>query len=110
MPAVVRMIIMQILYQTGTLQNETVRMAQALKVRNISTTIALRRSLIFKWPAAWLLRVLVRAERVSNAMEIRDYSCFIAKNYALITTKIDIVFMFVLLFVCILTGIGRIYG
>lgn len=110
LPSVVRMIIIQVLYQTGTLQNETARMAKALKVRNVTAGIAMRRSLIFKWPAAWLLRVLVRAERVSNAMEMRDYTNFPFKNFILKTTAIDVAFILFLLTADVLIIGGRIYG
>lgn len=74
LPVGVRMLLLQIVHQTGNVFGETQRMRQALVVRGGGApghrqALALATGL----PAAWLARVAERADRVASAMEVRGY-------------------------------------
>lgn len=72
LPANVRLILLQIVQQTGMLLNESLRVRDAVALRAGGagrSELALARSL----PVAWLSRVAARADRVAAAMEVRGY-------------------------------------
>ncbi len=66
-------LLLQIVHQAHALAEETRAISQAIRVRGASmgwrSVIVLATAL----PRVWLPRVLYRAERVGDAMEIRDY-------------------------------------
>lgn len=67
-------ILVQIVQQTASLLAETKRTAAAVAVRGASGGArALLRALI-SFPRVWLPRLVVRAERVAAAMELRGYA------------------------------------
>jgi len=70
-PRLVALIVLQIVHQTGALLEETARIAAAVAVRGAGRG-GLR--LLVSLPRVWLPRLLARAERVANAMEVRGVS------------------------------------
>ncbi len=74
LPHTLAALIMQIAHQTALLADESRRMAAALRVRGVpSATVSVRLRCLFALPVIWLLRLLLRAERVSAAMEVRGF-------------------------------------
>ncbi len=67
-PGVVAAITLQIVHQTGALLEETGRVAAAVTVRASGRG---RMRLLVSLPGVWLPRLLARAERVADAMEVR---------------------------------------
>jgi len=72
-PSVVSAILVQIIHQTGTLFYETRRVAAAMAVRGASSGGLAAWRVLFALPQVWLPRIIVRAERVGAAMELRGY-------------------------------------
>lgn len=72
-PSIVSAILLQIVHQTGTLFYETRRVAAAMAVRGASSGGVAAWRVLFSLPRVWLPRVIVRAERVGAAMELRGY-------------------------------------
>jgi energy-coupling factor transporter transmembrane protein EcfT len=72
-PSVVSVILLQIIHQTGTLLCETRRVAAAMAVRGGSSGGLSAWRVLFSLPQVWLPRIIVRAERVGDAMELRGY-------------------------------------
>ena len=72
-PSVVSAILLQIIHQTGTLFYETRRVAAAMAVRGASSGGLTAWRVLFSLPQVWLPRIIVRAERVGAAMELRGY-------------------------------------
>ena len=72
-PSIVSAVLLQIVHQTGTLFYETQRVASAMAVRGASSGGVAAWRLLVSLPKVWLPRVLVRAERVAAAMELRGY-------------------------------------
>jgi energy-coupling factor transporter transmembrane protein EcfT len=70
-PRLVSAILLQIVHQTGTLVQETRRVAAALAVRG--ATARGRWHIVSALPQVWLPRVLLRAERVAAVMELRGF-------------------------------------
>ncbi len=70
LPVTVRLILLQIVQQTGMLRAETSRVRDAIRVRSGPGGNA---RLIGTMPVAWLARVGARAERVAKAMDARGY-------------------------------------
>lgn len=70
-PEIARQILLQILQQTAALLGETRRVAAALAVRGSGLGWTDRLRLLAALPTVWLPRVLLRAERVAAAMELR---------------------------------------
>ena len=67
-------LIMQIVHQTALMTDESRRMVMALRARGVrSATVSVRMHCLFALPVIWLLRLLRRAERVSDAMEVRGF-------------------------------------
>jgi energy-coupling factor transporter transmembrane protein EcfT len=74
LPRTVRLLLLQIAHQTGTLFGETVQIRRAIAVRapaRRGTGASLQ--LLLALPGAWLERVAGRAERVAMALELRGY-------------------------------------
>lgn len=72
-PSIVSAILLQIVHQTATLFYETRRVASAMAVRGASSGGVAAWRVLFSLPRVWLPRVIVRAERVGAAMELRGY-------------------------------------
>lgn len=72
-PSVVSAILLQIIHQTGTLFYESRRLAAAMAVRGASSGGLTAWRVLFSLPQVWLPRIIVRAERVGAAMELRGY-------------------------------------
>ncbi len=72
-PGIVSAILLQILHQTSELAYETRRVAAAIAVRGASNGWRTSIRLLSSLPRVWLPRVLVRADRVAAAMELRGY-------------------------------------
>ena len=74
LPHTLAALLMQIAHQTALLADESQRMAAALRVRGVSSAaVSVRLRCLFALPVIWLLRLLRRAERVSDAMEVRGF-------------------------------------
>ena len=74
LPRTLAALVMQIAHQTALMTDESTRMATALRVRGVpSATVSVRLRCLFALPVIWLLRLLLRAERVSAAMEVRGF-------------------------------------
>lgn len=73
-PAMVSAILLQIVLQTATLSHETRRIAAAMSVRGASGGGLAALRVVASLPQVWLPRVLLRAERVADAMELRGYT------------------------------------
>jgi len=73
LPALARLILLQIVQQTGVLLGETARIRQAIAFRAParSRTATLRVALAFQ--RVWLERVWARAERTALGLEVRGY-------------------------------------
>ena len=71
LPRDVRLVLLQIVQQTGMLLNETRRVRDAVAVRGGARGRG--GVLLAALPTAWLIRVTERAERVADSMEVRGY-------------------------------------
>ncbi len=72
-PPMVAAIVLQIVHQTAALGYETRRIASAMSVRGASGAGTAGFRVLASLPQVWLPRVLIRAERVGAAMELRGY-------------------------------------
>ena len=72
-PSVVSAILVQIVQQTSTLLGETGRISQSMTVRGGTGALAGNWRVLVSLPRVWLPRVMGRAERVADAMEMRGY-------------------------------------
>jgi len=72
-PRVVSAILVQIIHQAGTLIDESGRIASAMAVRGASRRGVLAWRVLASLPRVWLPRVIARAERVAQVMELRGY-------------------------------------
>ncbi len=72
-PTMVSSILVQIVQQTATLWDETRNVAAAMAVRGAAGAGLTTWRVVASLPRAWLPRVMLRAERVSGAMEVRGY-------------------------------------
>jgi len=73
LPATARLILIQIVQQTGMLLNETGRIRAAVALRGGGRTAPGAGALMRSLPGTWLARVAGRAERVAMAMDVRGY-------------------------------------
>jgi len=72
LPRAVVSLVVQIAHQTALMADESRRVAVALRVRGVaSATWLCRLRVLVSFPVLWLLRLVGRAERVGDAMEIR---------------------------------------
>ncbi|MBI5536962.1 MAG: hypothetical protein HY898_29850 [Deltaproteobacteria bacterium] len=72
-PSLVSAILLQIVHQSAALGYETRRIAAAMSVRGASGSGMAAWRVLASLPQVWLPRVLLRAERVAAAMEVRGY-------------------------------------
>jgi len=72
-PTLVAAILLQIVHQSAGLAYETRRIAAAMSVRGASGSGLAAFRVLASLPQVWLPRVLIRAERVAGAMEVRGY-------------------------------------
>lgn len=73
LPGIVSAILVQIVHQTAALGYETRRVAAAMSVRGASGGGLAAWRVLASLPQVWLPRLIVRAERVAEAMEVRGY-------------------------------------
>jgi energy-coupling factor transporter transmembrane protein EcfT len=73
LPRMVRLLLLQILHQTGLLIDETVRIRRALAVRAPARSGIASVRVMAALPRVWLERVAARAERTALALELRGY-------------------------------------
>lgn len=74
LPHGLQSLLLQIVHQTALLAHETQRMTKALKVRGFTASATgLRLRGLCALPQMWLLRLLNKAERVGDAMEVRGF-------------------------------------
>lgn len=73
LPAPLVAIVMQIVMQTMVLAQETERIVQATSVRAARAGFRSLLLVAVSAPSVWLPRVLARAQRVADAMELRGY-------------------------------------
>ncbi len=72
-PNLLSVILLQIVHQTASLLYETRQVAQAMAVRGAGSGGIIAWRVLFSLPQVWLPRVILRAERVGAAMELRGY-------------------------------------
>jgi energy-coupling factor transporter transmembrane protein EcfT len=73
LPATVRLLLVQMAHQTGSLLDETGRLKQAVQVRAAGRGLGTSLRTAAGMPHVWLGRMAYRAERVGAAMEVRGY-------------------------------------
>lgn len=74
LPSAAAVLILQIVHQTSLLAEDSRRMVMALRVRGVtSASVVARIRCLFALPVLWLLHLVLRAERVSAAMEVRGF-------------------------------------
>jgi len=73
-PRVVAAVLLQILHQAATLVNETGQVASAMAVRGAASRRRTAWRVLSSLPQVWLPRVMIRAESVAAAMELRGFS------------------------------------
>ncbi|MBN2718498.1 MAG: hypothetical protein JXX14_21825 [Deltaproteobacteria bacterium] len=73
-PNMVAHIVLQIIHQTIFMYQESVSIANALKLRGATSGLRIGIQVISMLPQVWLPRVIHRAERIAMAMEIRGYT------------------------------------
>jgi energy-coupling factor transporter transmembrane protein EcfT len=73
MPNIVSAIVVQIVHQTASLFYETKRVASAMAVRGASGGGRAAWQVLWSLPRVWLPRIVDRADRVADAMELRGY-------------------------------------
>jgi energy-coupling factor transporter transmembrane protein EcfT len=75
-PNIVAHIVLQIIHQTLFMYQESVSIANALKLRGATSGLRIGIQMILMLPQVWLPRVIHRAERIAMAMDIRGYAHF----------------------------------
>ena len=73
LPGIVSAIVVQIVHQTASLFYETKRVASAMAVRGASGGGKAAWHVLWSLPRVWLPRIVDRADRVADAMELRGY-------------------------------------
>jgi energy-coupling factor transporter transmembrane protein EcfT len=73
LPSVVTVLVAQMAFQSRALADESRRVAAALAVRGATARRGAGWQVARSLPATWLPRVLLRAERVAAAMDVRGY-------------------------------------
>jgi energy-coupling factor transporter transmembrane protein EcfT len=72
-PSVFNIILIQIIHQTQSLIHETKNIVAANAIRGATKGFKTALYVIINIPTNWLPRVIDRAQRVANAMELRNY-------------------------------------
>jgi energy-coupling factor transporter transmembrane protein EcfT len=73
LPGAFALLVSQILRQTGTLADETRRISQAVALRAGAAGSRQAWRVLASFPRVWLSRVVARADRVADAMELRGF-------------------------------------
>jgi energy-coupling factor transporter transmembrane protein EcfT len=73
LPATARLILLQVVQQSGLMLEETARIRAVIAVRAGAPRGRSGWALLRSLPAAWLARLAARADRVADAMEVRGY-------------------------------------
>jgi energy-coupling factor transporter transmembrane protein EcfT len=73
LPDIVSAILLQVVHQTATLFSETKRVASAMAVRGASGGGRAAWQVLWSLPRVWLPRIVDRADRLADAMELRGY-------------------------------------
>jgi energy-coupling factor transporter transmembrane protein EcfT len=74
LPHSVAAVLIQIVHQTGVLLSETSRVSAAVAVRAGAGAGPAAWRALFSLPRVWLPRIMIRAERVAAAMDMRGYA------------------------------------
>lgn len=74
LPSMVTAILLQIIQQTGTIVYETERIASAMAVRGATGSGYAALKVLSTVPQVWLPRVVLKAERLADAMDMRGYN------------------------------------
>lgn len=83
LPRTLMALVVQIAHQAALLTDESSRLAAALRLRGVPASgAALRLRCLFALPVLWLVRLLMRAERVSAAMEVRGFEGMPRRDHA----------------------------
>jgi energy-coupling factor transporter transmembrane protein EcfT len=72
-PPRVGAVLLQILQQVGTLRRETIATSQALLLRGSAGERRTQLGLLVAFPRAWVPRLIERAERVAQSLEVRGF-------------------------------------
>ena len=72
-PRALSVLLLQIMHRTHTLVEETRGMAQAIRVRGAVSGLRAASAIAAALPRVWMPRIIDRAERVSDAMEVRGF-------------------------------------
>ncbi|MCK9521669.1 MAG: energy-coupling factor transporter transmembrane protein EcfT [Proteobacteria bacterium] len=72
-PGMVSAILLQIIHQSATLYYETRQMAAAMAVRGATSGGRAALRILVSLPRVWMPRIIARADRVGDAMELREY-------------------------------------
>jgi energy-coupling factor transporter transmembrane protein EcfT len=73
LPSSVILLVSQIVQQTELLHRESVRVSQAMAVRGAASGLRAGLLMVRHAPSAWLHGIIAKADRVSQAMELRGY-------------------------------------
>ena len=73
LPSSVVLLVSQIVQQTELLHHESVRVSQAMAVRGAASGLRTGLLMVRHAPSAWLHGIIAKADRVSQAMELRGY-------------------------------------
>ena len=90
-PEFVSMILLQIIQQTSSLLIETRRVSEALALRTASSGIVTAARVLSSLPKVWLPRIINRAERVADVMDLRGFcDTSILEDEAASVSRLDI--------------------
>jgi len=73
LPSSVVLLVSQIVQQTELLHRESVRVSRAMAVRGAASGLRTGLLMVRHAPSAWLHGIIAKADRVSQAMELRGY-------------------------------------
>jgi hypothetical protein len=89
LPALARLLVLQMVHQAEVLRRETARIHQALVVRGGVGGVRGVWMFAKAIPGVWLPRVLFRADRVGMAMDMREYGAVVPEGRAVRWRGID---------------------
>lgn len=89
-PAIISVILIQIIHQSAVLFYETKRVAAAMAVRGATKGIRNACKMFVYLPQVWLPRVIMRAERIAAAMELRGYCQLSTQKFYKARSKRDL--------------------
>jgi len=79
LPSSVVLLVSQIVQQTELLHGESVRVSQAMAVRGAVSGLRTGLLMVRHAPSAWLHGMIAKADRVSQAMELRGYGSMLPR-------------------------------